>query len=95
VDVGDTFDQKVEAVRCYRSQFDDARWKKLHHFLVGYNTYHGTRCGFQYGEPFYLPHPVGAADLFAVAHGGKGSPAPVQLPELGQEPPPVAGGVAT
>lgn len=80
VDISETFQQKVEAVHCYHSQFDEARFAKVKHFLGGYNTFSGSRCGFAYGELFALPHPVGATDLHALLLGGKGSPAPVQLP---------------
>ena len=80
IDIGETFEQKVKAVECYRSQFDDARFSRVRHFLSGYNTYNGSRCGFLYGELFALPHPVGASDLMTLLRGGKGSPAPVQLP---------------
>ena len=79
IDVSDTFDQKMEAIRCYDSQFDGERFKRVQHWLTGYNIYHGGRCGFAYGEFFTLPHPVGATDLMTLVKGGKGSPAPVQL----------------
>jgi bacillithiol biosynthesis deacetylase BshB1 len=80
IDVSDTFEQKLEAVRCYESQFDGDRFAKVRHFLAGHNASVGGRCGFLYGELFALPHPVGGSDLFAVVHGGKGVPAPPVLP---------------
>lgn len=80
IDISDTFEQKVEAVRCYASQFDAERFAKVWHWLTGYSAYNGGRCGFLYGELFALPHPVGAADLFALVQGGQASAAPVQLP---------------
>jgi N-acetylglucosamine malate deacetylase 1 len=80
VDITDTFEMKLEAIRCYSSQFDQQRWEKVKHFISGANVYHGARCGFAYGEFFALPHPVGATDLYGLVHGGKGVPAPVQLP---------------
>jgi bacillithiol biosynthesis deacetylase BshB1 len=80
VDISETFEQKIEAVRCYASQFDEARLAKVRHWLGGYNIFMGGRCGFAYGEPFALPHPIGTDDLVRLVHGGKGSPAPVQLP---------------
>jgi hypothetical protein len=46
----------------------------------------GARCGFDYGELFALPHPVGASDLVGLATGGKDSPAAVQLPGQGHLP---------
>jgi bacillithiol biosynthesis deacetylase BshB1 len=84
IDISDTFEQKMAAVRCYQSQFDDQRFGRVRHFVSGYNITTGGLCGFAYGERFALPHPVGAADLHALVLGGRGVPAPVQL--LGQEP---------
>jgi LmbE family N-acetylglucosaminyl deacetylase len=80
IDITETFEQKLEAVRCYESQFDGDRANRLRHFLSGYNIFAGGRCGFAYGESFALPTPIGASDLVALVHGGKGSPVPVQLP---------------
>src|SRR5262245_44783833 len=80
IDISDTFETKLQAIGCYRSQFDDTRLARVHHFIRGYNTTAGARCGFAYGELFALAHPVGAADLHTLVMGGKGSPAPVQLP---------------
>jgi bacillithiol biosynthesis deacetylase BshB1 len=79
VDITETFEQKMEAVRCYESQFDGDRANRLRHFLSGYNIFAGGRCGFAYGEFFALPTPVGASDLMNLVQGSKGSPAPVQL----------------
>jgi bacillithiol biosynthesis deacetylase BshB1 len=80
MDISDTFEQKLEAVRCYDSQFDGERFARVRHFLTGTNVYFGSRCGFLYGELFALPTPVGTVDLCRLVHGGKGSPAPVTLP---------------
>ncbi len=81
VDITETMPQKLEAIRCYASQFDEARFEKVRHFVTGQAIATGARCGYAYGELFALPHPVGAPDLFALATGSKGSPAPVVLPE--------------
>jgi bacillithiol biosynthesis deacetylase BshB1 len=86
VDITETFEQKMQAIRCYQSQFDDARFQRVRHFVTGYNVSAGGRCGFAYGEPFALPVPVGASDLVYVVNSGKGMPAPVTLP--GQSPRP-------
>jgi LmbE family N-acetylglucosaminyl deacetylase len=83
IDITETFEQKMQAVRCYASQFDEARLQKVRHFVTGYCISVGARCGFAYGEFFALPHPVGASDLHALVTGSKGSPAPVVLPEGG------------
>jgi LmbE family N-acetylglucosaminyl deacetylase len=80
IDIADTMEKKLAAIRCYRSQFDEARFEKVRHFVSGANAFMGARCGFMYGELFALPHPVGGGDLISIVLGGKGSPAPVQLP---------------
>lgn len=80
VDISETFEQKVQSIQAYESQFDDARFAKVKHFINSINGYHGARCGFMYGELFALPHPVGCDDLLKLVHGGKGALAPVQLP---------------
>jgi bacillithiol biosynthesis deacetylase BshB1 len=80
IDISTTFEQKMQAIACYGSQFDKERLEKVRHFVGGYNINTGARCGFAYGELFALPHPVGAGDLHALVMGGKGSPAPVQIP---------------
>jgi bacillithiol biosynthesis deacetylase BshB1 len=80
VDVTSTFEQKVAAIRCYASQFDEARFAKVRHFVSGYNISVGGRCGFAYGESFALPTMLGTSDLFTLVMGGKASAAPVSLP---------------
>jgi N-acetylglucosamine malate deacetylase 1 len=80
VDITDVFDLKMEAIRCYSSQFDEPRFEKVRHFVSGHNATNGSRCGFMYGELFALPTPVGTPDFFMVATGAQGSAAPVQLP---------------
>ena len=86
IDVTDTMDAKLAAVRAYESQFDAARFAKVEHWVRGQNAYFGGQCGFVYGEFFALPTPVGADDLFALVAGGHGSPAPVALPGQGHLP---------
>lgn len=80
VDVSDTIDAKIAAVRAYGSQFDPARFARVEHMIRSANGFHGARCGYMYGELFALPTPVGAPDLVQLVHGSKGSLAPVQLP---------------
>jgi N-acetylglucosamine malate deacetylase 1 len=88
VDITETFQQKMQAIRCYQSQFDEKRIDKVRHFVSGYNTAVGGRCGFAYGEFFAMPAPVGSADFVLTVHGGKGSPAPVTLPGDATKNPP-------
>jgi bacillithiol biosynthesis deacetylase BshB1 len=87
IDITQTIEQKLEAIRCYQSQFDETRFERIRHFVTGNNIATGGRCGFAYGEFFALPTPVGGLDLHALVLGAKGPPAPVALP--GQQPPPL------
>jgi bacillithiol biosynthesis deacetylase BshB1 len=83
VDVSDTIDQKIAAVKAYASQFDPGRFARVEHMIRSTNGFHGARCGYMYGELFALPTPVGAPDLVQLVHGSKGSLAPVHLPAVG------------
>jgi bacillithiol biosynthesis deacetylase BshB1 len=88
IDISDTFETKMQAVKCYESQFDDQRYERVRHALTGYAISAGSRCGFAYGELFALPGPIGAVDLITLVGGAKAtSSAPVPLP--GQPPPPL------
>ncbi len=69
IDVSDTFEQKLAAIRCYESQFDPARFEMVKHFISGQAAADGARCGFKYGERFALPHPIGASDLVELVGG--------------------------
>ncbi len=80
IDITDTMAQKLAAIECYSSQFDEGRFEKVKHLINSANGFTGARCGFMYAEFFALPHPVGASDLVALVQGGKGSIAAVQLP---------------
>ncbi len=87
VDVTPTFEQKMKAIRCYASQFDEDRFAKVRHFVAGHNISVGGRCGFAYGEYFTLPTVIGTSDLPGLVLGGKATAAPVSLP--GQPAPPL------
>lgn len=88
IDISDTFEQKMAAVKCYASQFDAERFERVRHAISGHNIAAGSRCGFAYGELFALPQPVGASDLVGLVTGAKAaSAAPVPLPD--QPPPPL------
>ncbi len=81
IDVSSTFAQKLQAVRCYESQFDAGRFEKVAHFVTGNSIAIGGRCGYAHGEQFAVPHPIGANDLMKIVQGGHASAAPVTLPE--------------
>jgi LmbE family N-acetylglucosaminyl deacetylase len=90
IDVGDTFELKLQAIQCYASQFDGERFDRVKHALTGHAITCGSRCGFAYGELFALPAPIGAVDLVSLVSGAKAATAaPVPLP--GQPPPPLEG----
>ena len=76
IDVTATMEQKLEAIRCYESQFDAARMEMVKHFLSGQAAADGGRCGFKFGELFALPHPVGAVDLVRLVRGSADGPSP-------------------
>ena len=78
-DISDTIDQKMEAIRTYASQFDPERFERIKHMIGSANGYHGSRCGFKYGELFALPHPVGSPDLVTTVYGSKPT-APPDVP---------------
>jgi N-acetylglucosamine malate deacetylase 1 len=75
VDVSETMDVKLEALRCYASQFDPARFEMVKHFLTGKAAADGARCGFRYGELFALPHPAGTTDLVRLVRAATDVPA--------------------
>ncbi len=66
VDISETIEQKIEAVACYRSQFDGDRLKRLQHYIRSTAGFEGALCGFTYGELFALPRPVGTADIVSL-----------------------------
>jgi bacillithiol biosynthesis deacetylase BshB1 len=73
VDVSDTFDTKMEAIRSYESQFYNPQSAEPETVLSQPDfldmieirgRYYGRRIGVKYGEPFYSLFPLGIADLF-------------------------------
>ncbi|MCK6455632.1 MAG: PIG-L family deacetylase [Phycisphaerae bacterium] len=62
VDIGDTIEQKLAAVRCYKSQFPGARFAGLEHWIRSAAGYEGGLAGFDYGELYALPRPLGVSD---------------------------------
>lgn len=80
IDITTTLEQKMEAIRCYRSQFDEARFERTRQFVEGFNRAQGGRCGFAVGELFALPQPVGGSDFLSVVCGAaEASPAPAKV----------------
>lgn len=65
-DIGETLDVKLEAIRCYRTQFPPER-EGLFKTLEAMNRYHGTTAGFDAGELFMTHRSVGVDDLMGWA----------------------------
>jgi LmbE family N-acetylglucosaminyl deacetylase len=66
VDITDTIDQKVEAVRCYRSQFDEQRFMGVEHFIRSMAGAEGVLAGVRFGELYALPRPLGVTDMVSL-----------------------------
>ncbi|RJP37029.1 MAG: hypothetical protein C4547_06215 [Phycisphaerales bacterium] len=65
VDITDTIDRKVEAVRCYKSQFDGERMERLEHYIRSNAGAEGVHAGVMYGELYALPRPMAVQDMLA------------------------------
>lgn len=74
VDVSAEFETKLEAVRCYASQFDGATWagevspngEPLYDIIRHQAAHYGTLIGCRYGEPFFTFETMRADDLLAL-----------------------------
>ena len=66
VDITDTIDQKVEAVRCYRSQFDEQRFAGVEHFIRSIAGAEGMLAGVRFGELYALPRALGVNDMVSL-----------------------------
>jgi LmbE family N-acetylglucosaminyl deacetylase len=75
VDIGDTLDAKVEAIRCYETQFPVA---KQHVFerVRAMALHCGTSAGYPAGELFASPRTLGTRDLMHFLFGLKPSDEP-------------------
>ncbi len=62
VDVSETFETKIDSIRCYATQFPA---EKAHVFdrIRGAALIAGAAAGFQYGETFVNTRPIGTQDL--------------------------------
>ena len=75
VDITETIEQKIEAVRCYQSQFDGERLAGLEHQIRSGAGIEGGSVGVRFGEGYALPRPLGVPDLVALL-GDWGIPPP-------------------
>jgi len=66
VDITDTIEQKLEAIRCYASQFDAARLEWLEHYVKSGAGVDGGAVGVKYGELYALPRPLGVTDMVSL-----------------------------
>ena len=66
VDITDTMDQKIEAIRCYESQFDKQRFARLEHYVRHTAGAEGIGVGVRYGELYALPRPLGVTDMVSL-----------------------------
>ncbi|MBN2424109.1 MAG: bacillithiol biosynthesis deacetylase BshB1 [Calditrichaceae bacterium] len=73
VDISDFFDKKIEAVSAYKSQFFEKASEKKETFIgsktfwdfIGTRArYHGFKIGVEFGEPFFVEHPVKFNNLY-------------------------------
>lgn len=65
-DISDTLEQKLQAVRCYETQFPPLK-SGVFRAVETMNRYHGMTAGYDAGEVFMSYRSVGVPDLFAWA----------------------------
>ncbi len=63
IDITDTIDQKIEAISCYRSQFDGERLDRVIHYIRSLGGTEGGSAGFAFGETYALHRPIGTSDM--------------------------------
>ena len=63
-DISETLDQKMEAVRCYQTQFPPAK-QHIFHRVRAAAELAGAAAGFAAGEMFVNTRPIGSKDLVA------------------------------
>lgn len=75
VDISDEYEQRMDAVRAFRSQFHDPRSKdpetvlsspEFMEMLRARLEYYGDRIGKKYGEPFFSPSYIGVSDVYSL-----------------------------
>ena len=74
VDITDTFEKKLEAVKCYASQFDDAvqagevfpTGEPLYDVIRHKAAHYGSLIRTRYGEPFYTTETMRVDDIAAL-----------------------------
>jgi bacillithiol biosynthesis deacetylase BshB1 len=74
VDISDTFEQKLESIRCFESQFTGLtqagevypNGEPLEDVVRHYGAYYGTLIRRPYGEPFFTTEMVAVDDVLAL-----------------------------
>jgi len=74
VDITDVFEQKMEAIKCYASQFDEAiqagevfpNGEPLYDIIRHQAAHYGSLIRTQYGEPFFTTETMRADDVAAL-----------------------------
>jgi bacillithiol biosynthesis deacetylase BshB1 len=64
VDIGETFETKLQAIRAYVTQFPPTK-DRLFRTLEAQNRFYGGSAGFEVGELFLSTHTLGTRDLVA------------------------------
>jgi N-acetylglucosamine malate deacetylase 1 len=75
VDISDQFARKLDAIRCYASQFDGAKaageifptGQDLYSLVEIQNAHYGSLIRSRYGEPFYTHETLAVEDVVALA----------------------------
>lgn len=81
VDITDTIEQKIAAVACYASQFPQERLARLKHYILSMAGAEGAACGYDYGELYAVPRPIGVSD-FMPLFGDWPVPPPIDPPRV-------------
>jgi N-acetylglucosamine malate deacetylase 1 len=74
VDISDVFETKVQAIRCYASQFDGAKaageihptGQDLYELIRVQSAHYGSLIRRRYGEPFYTPETQEVEDVLTL-----------------------------
>ncbi len=74
VDISDTFEKKLEAVKCYSSQFDEAiqagevypNGEQLYEIIRHQAAHYGSLIRTRYGEPFFTTETMRVDDIAAL-----------------------------
>jgi len=82
VDISDTLQAKLEAIRCYETQFGAKPEKQIEERVRAFAVQLGTAAGFPAGEMFSSPRLIGTRDLMHFLFGQKpgDQPAPPEPP---------------